>query len=236
MGDESGDAAARAAVFDTIFARLAARRPTTPEAEAEARAAEEARWQARARKLLDERAERRGVPESPRIRRWIYPETVEGDAFARVDGALAQRGGPKGGELAMVLLGASGCGKSSALARGVARHDWRAIYILAPFAADALSGRPRCFSRERDLSEIAEALYQADLVAIDELGTEPEDAAQLLENLASARTDAGHATLFAGNLTTEAFVARYRDGRFHARLRASWGFVRPQAVNYRGTL
>lgn len=226
MDEELDEEVARRAAFDRLRCAIEARMARTPVDIVRAEAAMAAHHAAQRRDILARRADAREVPRAGDVRQWIFPERVEGMAYERVGAALATRGEPRDGKwLVQVLLGGTGLYKTGALARAVARHDWHARYIAAPFAADALSGRPRCFSQERDLAVIAETLYTVDLVAIDELGTEPEGDAQALENLIALRVAEGRATILAGNMTAQAFVGRYRDPRLLSRLRASQGLV-----------
>ncbi len=73
--------------------------------------------------------------------------------------------------------------------------------------------------------ELRESLLGADLLALDELGTEPAALSGELLNLVSTRCGEGRVTLLAGNLSLPVFTTRYldADGRFASRLASTQG-------------
>jgi hypothetical protein len=73
--------------------------------------------------------------------------------------------------------------------------------------------------------ELRESLLGADLLALDELGTEPAALSGELLNLVSTRCGEGRVTLLAGNLSLPVFTARYldADARFASRLASTQG-------------
>jgi hypothetical protein len=192
----------------------AQRDPTIYARQAEA---ERAEYQA----LLRSRCDLRGVPAGVDVRRWVFANEPRGEACEVLTSSTAQRGEPGRGRWALVvLLGGTGVGKTSALARFVARHPREALYDYAADAAQVLVDRAH-----RGPSERYELLREVDLLTLDELGTEaPNDTPELLR-LIARRCDAGKMTALAGNLSLEQFTARYleTDARFASRLGSPQG-------------
>lgn len=212
-----------AAALRDIIARIAAAREGARGVALEAqRRADRAAWH----ETLRARCDHRGVPRASDIRRCVFMPELTLGAGKTLGTALARRGDPRHARWALVvLLGGTGIGKTSALAWSVARHAREARYALARDAASALVDRPRAFESERDAAELCDTLRAVDLLALDELGTEPQrDSAELL-GLASHRCDEGRATVLAGNLSLAQFVARYleQDARFASRLASPRG-------------
>jgi hypothetical protein len=175
---------------------------------------------------LRARCETRGVPRGEDLRRWVVADTLEGRAADDIAHALERRGDPHRARWSLiVLLGSTGVGKTAAMVRAVARHPRDARYTLSRDAALALSERPRSFEQERVVMELRESLLGADLLALDELGTEPAALSGELLNLVSTRCGEGRVTMLAGNLSLPVFTARYldADGRFASRLASAQG-------------
>jgi len=208
------------AIAQAIIDRIAAR-GVSPAQDALARREQAERQRANLREFYVRRCDERGVPRGADVRRWIFPDHVDGEAFDVVARALTARGDARDGRWALVLLlGATGRGKSSALARAVARHRHDAHYILAPDAAQAFDTRVRSFDHDRATQALLATLRDVDLLAIDEVGTEGDALCGAIENLVATRCTNGLVTLLAGNLSPEAFAARYRDPRLESRLDA----------------
>lgn len=224
MSDEGAPEGRRVA-FDEVLARIKAR-GVSPALDAEARAQQEAARVARLREFYAQRAAERGVPRAQDIRRWVFPDLVEGVVFDAVAGALRQRGNPNNARWCFfVALGSVGVGKTAALARAVARHRGDAQYVIAPDAAKALQDRLRSFDHDRATQAVVERLRTVDLLAVDELGTEPPELSEELTSLIALRCTEGLATLVASNLTAEHFVARYNSPRIRSRLEADGGSI-----------
>lgn len=175
---------------------------------------------------LRARCDARGVPRGADLRRWALAPALSGQANAALAAAFARRGDPRDARWAVVvLLGDTGVGKSAAMVRAVARHPREARYVFARDAALALTDRPRAFDQERAAAELAAELADVDLLAVDELGTEPAALSAELLHLVAARCTEGRATVLAGNLPLHLFTARYLepDARFASRLASPQG-------------
>lgn len=193
--------------------------------DAEARAEQLAARQRQLHEFLVQRCNERGVPRAADVRRWaLAREPGDAVAFAEVSKYLTARGAPEDARwMFVVLAGPPGTAKTSALARAVARHPIDALFVLAPDAARALQGGPRSFERDRAALALTERMRAVDLLCVDELGTEPEDLSSELTALVAARCSDGLATIFAANLTADAFRARYASDRWKSRLTSSGG-------------
>lgn len=198
----------------------------SPERDAEARAQQTELARERLRAFYLQRCSARGVPRGADIRCWVFPDEVRGESFDLVERALASRGHAREGRWSIVvMLGAAGTGKTSAIARATARHRHDALYALAPDVAAAFDSRLRSFDHDRQTQSYVGTLVTVDLLAIDEVGTEPEALSGVIENLVVRRCTDGLVTVLAGNLTAEAFAARYRDQRMESRLDADGGHL-----------
>jgi DNA replication protein DnaC len=178
--------------------------------------------------LLRSRCDKRRVPIATDIRRWVTAETLDGAAADAVNEALGRRGEAGRGRWAIiVLLGSAGVGKSSALARAVARHPRDAMYVFARDAALALVDRPRSFSSAKAAEELVDYMRAVDLLAVDELGTEPAALSPEILHLVAARCSDGLCTILAGNVAAAQFTGRYvrTDTRIASRLMSPHGTV-----------
>lgn len=178
--------------------------------------------------LLRARCNKRRVPLAADIRRWVTAETLDGAAADAVKEALGRRGeGGRGRWAIIVLLGNAGVGKTSALARAVARHPRDAMYVFARDAALALVDRPRSFSSAKAAEELVDYMRAVDLLAVDELGTEPAALSPEILHLVAARCSDGLCTILAGNVAAAQFTERYvqTDTRIASRLMSPHGTV-----------
>lgn len=224
MSDE-GAPEGRRVVFEEVLARIQAR-GVSPERDAEARAQQAARAEVRRREFYAQRASDRGVPRAQDIRQWVFPEVVDGAVFDAVAEAVRRRGNPRDARWCFfVALGSVGVGKTAALARAVARHRADAFYVLAPDASAAFQNRLRSFDHDRATQDLVARLRTVDLLAIDELGTEPPEFSEELVTLIALRCTEGLATLVASNLTAEHFARRFASPRIRSRLEADGGSI-----------
>lgn len=184
----------------------------------------EAMHRDRQRRELFGLADDRGVPAHPAIRAVVAadrPPLVE--AFGVVEDALAwrqeqRRPGYAPPPLTLVLAGPPGCGKTTTLARIVARWPTSARYTLAREVATIPEN-----AWEGNKLEWR-ALASIPLLAIDEAGLEESDrAGARLGALLAERIDGPRVTLIATNLGAEAFSVRYMNGRLHSRLSVEQG-------------
>lgn len=176
------------------------------------------------RELLD-RADARGVPRHPGVRAAIIDEGVWvlTEARAALEDGLAWRARERRARigdppLTLVLSGPPGVGKSTVLARAVARWPRTALYVLARHVATL---------PENDWSDNVAArrrLAAVDLLAVDEAGLEEsERAGPRVEALLAQRADNALVTLVATNLDADAFAARYLTDRLRSRLSIEQG-------------
>ncbi len=190
---------------------------------AETLASQEAIW----RGGVVARANARGVPSDPDVRRFaLRPDPGPGEALDQVRTWLAWRAwiaGEQGARRApavLVLLSEPGTGKSSALGHAVAWHRDNAAYVTA----SDLASSPR--TAHTETHGPWERRVNCDLLAVDEIGTEPESADGRAESgvarvlrVVLERWTRARATILAGNLTAEAFLKRYAEPRLESRLR-----------------
>lgn len=207
-----------------IFARWKARLEHDPEWDRRAREAQAQEYKELYREALTRRCRERCVPMAADTRRWVFASDMTGVAASELDRAMERRGDPRQARPAIVvILGGAGVGKTAAMARAIARHQRDAHYAYARDASIALVARHRSFALERSHAELSQKLHEVDLLALDELGTEPPALTTELIHLVAARWEEGRATLLAGNLSPEQFTARYvaTDVRFASRLASS---------------
>ena len=163
--------------------------------DAEIRAYEEAR----ALDVARESADARNVPAAADIRAWCLRSKISGDAADAVAGALAWRRkkGPRTSAV-LFLLGRTGTRKTVALSHAVVHHTQGAHYTTA---------RELLRNREYEAKEAYHKARNTDLLALDEIGDEPDPSA--LVSLVLERWTRGGLTLLAGNIEAEALVDRY---------------------------
>jgi DNA replication protein DnaC len=174
------------------------------------------------RESLAQLCDERGVPAEPGLRAVTCdPDPHVTAAMRRVQSSLEWRSkmpvviGARQ-PLVLVLAGTPGGGKSTALAWAVANHSLKSRFTFAR----VVGSTPR-----NTFPANAQAWNDwtsSDLVAIDELGLEDsKDASDRIAALLCERYDNGRATLCAGNLDAQTFLARYGDNtRLISRIRA----------------
>lgn len=181
---------------------------TTREAEQRRR---EASWRSKARA----RARERNAPlDDDDVAKYaLEPRPAAGQAMDAVREFLAwrdaqsERGRYKG---IFVVLSEPGGGKSSAGAWAVVWHRDSALYLTA---AEVSSSPRTAFT---DTHAAWRAMVAPDLVVVDEIGMDRDPSTVLA--LALERYNRGRATVLLGNLTPDAFFARYPDPRLQSRL------------------
>lgn len=171
----------------------------------------------RVQRELLERCGTRGVPAHPLIRALVCdPDLPRTPALVALEEALAWRsaqttryGAPP---LVVVLAGPPGVGKTTALARLVARWPRTATMALAREIAEAPGSWDERASARHTLGRVH-------LLALDEVGAEDgPSAAPRLAALIRERYDRALITVASTNLDAGAFVARYLDDRLVSRL------------------
>lgn len=159
-------------------------------------------------------ADERDVPMNPDIRAIAIPAIVEcSEAINLVTKAVADAYTRKRAGL-LFLSGGTGTGKTSALARAVTFHPLSARYFCA---SDLLVDKYKA-------QEQLKTLRQYKLLAIDELGLEPEPGA--ITELIVRGIDQGNTLVLAGNIGVSEFNLRYGDARVASRIQRIPGWAR----------
>ena len=178
-----------------------------------------------ARALYAQLLEREGGPEAEQtfetFRLSVFPEDPVDDTGVtqrQVMAAIRRRceeyanALPCPKERTLLLYGASGLGKTFLLRCIHARARERGVPALCVTANQLIrTARQAMYSREQ---EDREALYETDLLLIDDLGTEPlieNVTVEELFNLVNERQAAGQCTVLSTNLTLTELKNRYTE-------------------------
>jgi hypothetical protein len=194
-----------------------------PEFEAERQRLVEMESARKVRELRRSAADR-GVPQHPRLLSVVFADRpFPTEALRIVEEALSWRhrvtapGFPPP-PLTLVLAGLPGVGKSTVLARTVARWSRSAFFVTARDVANL---------PENDWSENAQTrarLFSVELLAVDEAGQEDSRrAGARMEALLSERVNRARVTLVSTNLDQGEFTARYITDRLRSRLAVEQG-------------
>jgi hypothetical protein len=176
-----------------------------------------AAWERIWRRHASTRAEEREVPQDPDVRRIALdrepPRSPAIDSVIEFLAWRTQRAETLGvyrEHALLVLLSAAGAGKTCAAAWAATWHRDSALYVTAA----TVSSNP--LTAHSDSHARWNVWRRTDLLVIDEVGLERD--ASVVLSLLLERHASAHATIVAGNLTPDAFRARYADPRLDSRM------------------